>query len=199
LTLIKEKNNADQLFLHELNLKPFINKTLKLNKIYFNIGVLNVQRCKKKKVSGYSKLCKQELVKLLKKTLNNKKGGGGNNNNNQSTSGNNNNNQSTSRNLKNKVREKTAEFQKYLIDKLNDHQIKRIMFLLDNCLHPAILKNQIANKRKHLEDTIYGDIRRELDDVKNPKREEIINKIVEFVNDILSSHANYRLSLVTSV
>jgi len=25
---------------------PFINKTLKINKIYFNIGVLNVQRCK---------------------------------------------------------------------------------------------------------------------------------------------------------
>ncbi len=47
MTLVKEKNNADQLFLHELNLKPFINKTLKLNKIYFNIGVLNVQRCKK--------------------------------------------------------------------------------------------------------------------------------------------------------
>ena len=46
MTLVKEKNNADQLFLHELNLKPFINKTLKLNKIYFNIGVLNVQRCK---------------------------------------------------------------------------------------------------------------------------------------------------------
>ena len=45
MTLVKEKNNADQLFLHELNLKPFINKTLKLNKIT-SIGVLNVQRCK---------------------------------------------------------------------------------------------------------------------------------------------------------
>ncbi len=42
----KGENNADQLFLHELNLMPFINKTLKLNKIYFNIGILNVQRCK---------------------------------------------------------------------------------------------------------------------------------------------------------
>ena len=46
MTLVKEKNNADQLFLHELILKPFINKTLKLNKIT-SIGVLNVQRCKK--------------------------------------------------------------------------------------------------------------------------------------------------------
>jgi len=46
------------LFLHELNLKPFINKTLKINKIYFNIGVLNVQRCKNEIVNKIDNLTK---------------------------------------------------------------------------------------------------------------------------------------------
>ena len=55
MTLVKEKNNADQLFLHKLILKPFINKTLKLNKIT-SIGVLNVQRCKNKYIKKYKNL-----------------------------------------------------------------------------------------------------------------------------------------------
>ena len=75
-------------------------------KDYESLTCLDIKQIlKKNKITGYSKLCKQELVKLLKKTLNNKKGGGGNNNNNQSTSP----------SLKNKVTEKTDEFKTYMI------------------------------------------------------------------------------------
>ena len=160
-------------------------------KDYESLTCLDIKQIlKKKKVSGYSKLCKQELVKLLKKTLNNKKGGGGNNNNN-------NNNQSTSINLKKIVREKTAEFQKYMNGKLNTHQIERIMLLLTQCLHPGILKNknEINIRREELLNTINTEIKQELYKTNTPNRIEIISKIIEFVEDILSSHANYRISL----
>jgi hypothetical protein len=82
-------------------------------------------------------------------------------------------------------------------EKLNDHQIKRIMFLLLDCLDKRILNNpkEIATKRKTLEDTIEVDIRQELTEAKNNKCEEIISNIIRLVNDILSSHASYRLSL----
>ena len=82
-------------------------------------------------------------------------------------------------------------------EKLNDHQIQRIMFLLLDCLDKRILNNpnEIATKRKTLEHTIKVDIRHELAEANKTKCEEIISNIIEFVNDILSSHANYRLSL----
>jgi hypothetical protein len=45
-------------------------------KDYKSLTCLEIKQIlKKQKITGYSKLCKQELVKLVKKTLNNKKGG----------------------------------------------------------------------------------------------------------------------------
>ena len=45
-------------------------------KDYESLTCLEIKKIlKKHKITGYSKLCKQELVKLVKKTLNNKKGG----------------------------------------------------------------------------------------------------------------------------
>ena len=71
------------------------------------------------------------------------------------------------------------------------------MFFLLNCLDKRILKNtkEINIRREKLIQTINRDIRYELDEAKNNKCKEIISKIIEFVEDILSSHANYRLSL----
>lgn len=154
---------------------------------YKSLTCLEIKQIlKKHKITGYSKLCKQELVKLLNKTLNNKKGGEGNNNNNY--------NKTLS--LKNKVEHNIKTFKEYLDKTLNEHQKNRIIFLLGKCLDKRYFNknDQRIEQCNELTKMINVDIRNELQS--NPNCDEIINKIIyEYIDRILSSQANYRIFL----
>lgn len=145
------------------------------------------QILKKHKVTGYSKLCKQELVKLLKKKLDNKKmkkGGGGSSNNNNETNS-----------LREEFELNKSILENYLTEKLNEHQKRRIIFLLGNCLDKRIFKNkeERITRRSTILNELNIDISNELR--LNPDRHEIIKAIRQYIENTLSSYANYMESL----
>ena len=118
-----------------------------------------------------------------------KKGGGGSSNNNNE----NNNNETNS--LRKQFELNKSILEKYLTEKLNEHQKKQINFLLGNCLDKRIFKNKDERRKRH--DTIlnelYMDILNELKS--NPNHHEIIETIRQYIENILSSYANYMESL----
>jgi hypothetical protein len=167
-------------------------------KDYDSLTCLDIKQIlKKNKVIGYSKLCKQELVKLLKKTLNNnkmKKGGGGSSNNNNENNNNENNNNETN-SLRKQFELNKSILEKYLTEKLNEHQKERINFLLNNCLDKRIFKNIDKRRIRHkaILDELNVHILNELRS--NPNHREIIETIRQYIENILSSCANYMESL----
>jgi hypothetical protein len=152
------------------------------------------QILKKHKVTGYSKLCKQELVKLLKKTLNNKKmkkGGGGSSNENN----NNENNNNETNSLRKRFESNKHTLETYLTKKLNEHQKKRIILLLGNCLDKRIFEN--IEERHRRRDTIFEELNITISNElrSNPNGPEIIETIRQYIENTLSSYANYMESL----
>jgi hypothetical protein len=159
------------------------------------------QILKKNKVIGYSKLCKQELVKLLKKTLNNKKmkkGGGGSSNNNENNNNENNNNENNNNetnSLRKRFESNKSILEKYLTEQLNEHQKERINFLLANCLDNRFFKNNTQRSKRH--DAIFEELNITISNElsSNPNRHKIIETIRQYIENILSSYANYMESL----
>ena len=109
-------------------------------KDYKSLTCLEIKQIlKKHNVSGYSKLCKQELVKLVKKTLNNrkiKKGG--------EPAPENNINARIE--LKAKLNKEEEDFYASLKGKLESHEIGRITFFLKQVLDKRNCKNYSLRK-----------------------------------------------------
>jgi len=178
-------------------------------KDYKSLTCLEIKQIlKKHNVSGYSTLCKQELVKLVKKTLNNrknKKGGGPAPENNINAR----------IELKAKLNKEEEDFYASLQGKLESHEIGRITFFLKKVLEKRNCKNyklreellkeidNIKLNQKYKEEEKLRDNTAKNKPIRiSPEKLEVINslfaKIKTDIGNLLNSFADYCDSLKLS-
>lgn len=151
-------------------------------KDYKSLTCLEIKKIlKKHKVCGYSKLCKQELVKLAKKTLNNKKikkGGAPNPNPNNNVN-------NIRIELKDKLNKEKKEFYASLRKLEEPHDRQRIIFFLDelldkrNCKKYKIIERLRVNLLEEIENIKVGQIHKKEEELRQIREEEIKKERIE--------------------
>jgi len=167
-------------------------------KDYESLTCLEIKQIlKKHKVCGYSTLCKQELVKLAKKTLNNKKikKGGNPNGNDAKASQRNNERRETEERIEENYKNAKRELNSFLKEKLTPYQASMITINISEITKRCLKKNGENNINKiqgeNLQTSI-ADLRAELlKEQNNVNVSELMNNITVKIRNLMVNYGIY--------